>query len=67
MIPFLIMVGLGIWLARQYRGDNPAKWVQRKEALAPIVRHVWWDIQACTPRKKQRVYTDEEIRRMLDL
>jgi len=67
MIPLLIFIGCGYWLALQYRGDRPAKWKRRVDAWAPIARHVWWDIQACRPRKGQRVYTDDEIRRMLDL
>ncbi len=52
MIALLIFFTASYWLWLQYRGGRPAKWARRKEAIAPIVRHVVWDVQALKPRKR---------------
>jgi hypothetical protein len=68
MIPLLIIAGLIYLFVRQYTGDRPERWKARVEKAKPVGRYLLADVRALRPqRRTAKVYTDEEIRRMLDL
>jgi len=73
MIVLLIFAAAMYWLFRQHNETNRAKWTRRVEAMVPIGRYLMADLQAIRNWRKPpepqpaRVYTDEEIRKMLDL
>lgn len=34
------------WFVRQFNDEHRLRWEARRDAAAPFVRHVWWDIVA---------------------
>ncbi len=67
MLDLLIAITIIYLFVRQFYGERAERWQARGRACLPILRYLKADILALKPRRKERVYTDKEIRKMLNL